>query len=235
MTYEEQLLSEEWKEKRERILTRDSFRCTECKNRSLFDKYRIYLRGIGTNKMGQVIYVVFDKENGNLYRCKSGYTKGFIKYLKEIKKPSNSILALTGGEGVFTYLIATLILPDKLHLDDLSNEEKQRWQEEYLRYCSDETLENIKWIDTKGLHVHHQYYQHGKLAWEYPDEALITLCWHCHERLHNNEEIEIRDAEGDFMGKKKVCPRCYGAGWFPEFNHVQNGICFRCKGQKFEE
>lgn len=30
------------------------------------------------------------------------------------------------------------------------------------------------------LHVHHKYYEPGKKPWEYPDEALITLCESCH-------------------------------------------------------
>jgi 5-methylcytosine-specific restriction endonuclease McrA len=36
----------------------------------------------------------------------------------------------------------------------------------------------------KGLQVHHRYYDEGKMAWEYPDLALITLCKKCHEAEH---------------------------------------------------
>jgi hypothetical protein len=32
------------------------------------------------------------------------------------------------------------------------------------------------------LHIHHEYYSPGKLPWEYPDEALTTLCDLCHEK-----------------------------------------------------
>lgn len=42
------------------------------------------------------------------------------------------------------------------------------------------------------LHVHHTYYKHGLLAWEYPDEALTTLCSVCHEELHKKEKIPIK-------------------------------------------
>ena len=35
--------------------------------------------------------------------------------------------------------------------------------------------------DTEStLHVHHKYYKKTLMAWEYPDEALITLCFKCH-------------------------------------------------------
>lgn len=32
------------------------------------------------------------------------------------------------------------------------------------------------------LHVHHKYYEPNLMAWEYPNEALITLCLWCHEK-----------------------------------------------------
>lgn len=37
---------------------------------------------------------------------------------------------------------------------------------------------------TSYLNVHHINYEKGKLAWEYPDDNLITLCRDCHERTH---------------------------------------------------
>ena len=38
--------------------------------------------------------------------------------------------------------------------------------------------------DKGPLHVHHKYYEKGKMAWEYPDEALICLCDHHHKLKH---------------------------------------------------
>ena len=35
-----------------------------------------------------------------------------------------------------------------------------------------------------SLNVHHKYYESGKLAWEYPDDVLVTLCRDCHENEH---------------------------------------------------
>lgn len=31
------------------------------------------------------------------------------------------------------------------------------------------------------------------------------------------------------------CSRCGGTGYFQEYRHIDNGICFRCKGNRFEE
>lgn len=234
MTYKEQLNNDKWKQKRQLILKRDLFRCTNCLNKSLIEKYRISLQAIGTYQTGRVIYVIYDKETKNTYRCKTQYEKSFIKELQNLNINLNSIIALTAGIGDFTYLISTLIVDKKLDLKNLSKEQRQNKQEEYLKWNREETYKKFKWIDTKGLHVHHRYYQIDKLAWEYPDEALITLCWNCHELLHRETKIEIRDLQGNYFDVKKPCQRCFGAGKFPEYSHVQNGICFRCDGNRFE-
>lgn len=36
----------------------------------------------------------------------------------------------------------------------------------------------------KNLQVHHLYYIPGNFAWEYPFDALVTLCKVCHEVTH---------------------------------------------------
>lgn len=46
-------------------------------------------------------------------------------------------------------------------------------------------------LDT--LNVHHKYYVKGKKAWEYPNNALITLCEKCHTKWHEEHVIEVRD------------------------------------------
>lgn len=42
------------------------------------------------------------------------------------------------------------------------------------------------------LVVHHLYYDDGKLPWQYPDSALITLCENCHNREHGLDELAAR-------------------------------------------
>ena len=46
------------------------------------------------------------------------------------------------------------------------------------------------------LHVHHKYYSaypNGVLVdpWNYPDDALITLCVYCHQRVHAWKKIKV--------------------------------------------
>lgn len=40
------------------------------------------------------------------------------------------------------------------------------------------------------LEVHHLYYYYEKTEpWNYPDDALITVCWQCHELIHEIDGI----------------------------------------------
>jgi 5-methylcytosine-specific restriction endonuclease McrA len=39
----------------------------------------------------------------------------------------------------------------------------------------------------KNLHVHHKWYEKGRMAWEYENDALITLCKPCHEKVHGRK------------------------------------------------
>lgn len=53
------------------------------------------------------------------------------------------------------------------------------------RYCGSE----------QNLQVHHKYYNkypNGKkvLPWDYPNDALITLCDSCHKRIHETKKIK---------------------------------------------
>ena len=41
-------------------------------------------------------------------------------------------------------------------------------------------------------HVHHVVYEHGRMAWEYEDEYLITLCQTCHQKEHDTAK-SIKD------------------------------------------
>jgi hypothetical protein len=86
------------------------------------------------------------------------------------------------------------------------------------------------------LHVHHKYYVKGKLAWEYPNEALVCLCQTCHQELHNNTIIKVYENEKmDLEIKLTTCKKCKGCGYISKYNYFMDGICFSCMGYKFEE
>ena len=85
------------------------------------------------------------------------------------------------------------------------------------------------------LHVHHLYYVKSKHPWEYSDEALITLCNGCHLKTHETEVIPVYKMEnGNRIGiPAETCSRCHGAGYFPQYKKVENGICFQCRGTRY--
>jgi hypothetical protein len=57
-----------------------------------------------------------------------------------------------------------------------------RWQKKRLKILERDNWECRVCGDNKSaLHVHHRYYLPNTEVWDYPDEALITLCEDCHE------------------------------------------------------
>lgn len=87
------------------------------------------------------------------------------------------------------------------------------------------------------LHVHHKYYIAGKLPWDYEDAALVTLCNWCHWKIHEETEIPIYSLVTGNLEELNYMPcyRCHGAGFFPQYKHVEGGECFRCRGRLYEE
>ena len=85
------------------------------------------------------------------------------------------------------------------------------------------------------LNIHHKFYIRNRLPWDYSNDILITLCNWCHDELHKNEMIKVYDDQLNEIKNMTPCSRCGGRGWFPEYDHVEAGICFKCRGAKFDE
>jgi hypothetical protein len=59
-----------------------------------------------------------------------------------------------------------------------------RWQKKRLEVMARDGFECSNCgTETKTLHVHHGYYEKGKMPWEYPDETLYCLCEKCHREV----------------------------------------------------
>lgn len=59
------------------------------------------------------------------------------------------------------------------------------WQRKRLEILQrDEFVCQCCYDDQSTLHVHHKRYVRGRMAWEYPDSELVTLCEGCHETMH---------------------------------------------------
>jgi len=86
-----------------------------------------------------------------------------------------------------------------------------------------------------NLQIHHKKYIIDTLPWNYKNEDLITLCNHCHTETHEKNKIPIYDKKGNQILGIEPCDRCAGTGQIAEYKHVQNGICFKCKGERFNK
>jgi hypothetical protein len=93
-------------------------------------------------------------------------------------------------------------------------------------------------IPQKGFsfQVHHKYYILDNLPWDYALDGFSTMCDHCHFEFHKANEIDFYEKKGNELvlsKRRQGCPRCYGSRYFPEFKHVEHGICFQCHGEGF--
>ena len=71
-------------------------------------------------------------------------------------------------------------MKDSMNYSDLLQHPK--WQKMRLKILErDEFVCQSCFDDQNTLHVHHRYYFPNRKPWEYPPEALITLCKDCHK------------------------------------------------------
>lgn len=142
------------------------------------------------------------------------------------------------------------IYKEHKHYVPYSREEQEEFEkklnEQYITYAKLLGLANLDYIKAEPqfhqfhepiiLHVHHKYYVKGKLAWEYPNEALVCLCQTCHQELHNNTIIKVYENEKmDSEMELTTCKKCNGSGYISKYHYFKDGICFSCMGYKFEE
>ena len=221
MEYQEQLTKLSWKIKRQQIIERDNCTCQNCMNESYLKSTLEYSPVEFINKEIYHIEVLdpekFDEgyEEKISFECKSfpekvNFKKFYASFYEAEKHPNH--------ENIFNNKNISLYY---------KNENGNAYGIALF------DLEKKAWIYIKDLHVHHKYYQIGKLAWDYPDDAYVTYCWDCHLKIHENSEIDVLDENGNLIEKKLNCPRCGGAGYFPEYRKIENGVCFLCRGKRY--
>jgi hypothetical protein len=89
-------------------------------------------------------------------------------------------------------------------------------------------------IKSKSLHVHHKCYRKGVKIWDQADNEYLTLCNVCHKIVHSNERIPFFNERNELDHFLTPCSRCGGIGYLPEYKKVEGGICFQCRGNKFQ-
>ncbi|MBK7212937.1 MAG: hypothetical protein IPH88_06500 [Bacteroidales bacterium] len=238
-TYQDYLESQEWKVKRNHIIHRDNQTCEQCGNKVLlkdhlcgklsFDRvneekyaeyflshnsirYKYYLP-ISLNLPQAPLFVLFKIINDHILVLTARQYNPIEDLLRKLFLYTNQ------DESTLRDIVKSSLGYSDIETDNLI----YNWSKPYLFNASD-------WLFVGGLNVHHEYYQDGKLPWEYPDESLHTLCSECHLIHHQNHPIEHRDTLGNKIGFFAPCIRCNGTGYLPEFHYYQNGICFTCNG-----
>jgi 5-methylcytosine-specific restriction endonuclease McrA len=225
MSYKELLEDELWLLKRKEILSRDKNCCQNCQNEQVLEGTS---RGLVVNikLLDNHVLAIF---NASDKRFRPHTPKYLLEYSDNdgcLRKTNIYLFEWLNNE----ILDSLKGVPIYYSLEPSNDGDLKLAIRAILKDNSESSYLHIN-----NLHVHHKYYQEGKLPWEYPDSALVTLCWKCHENLHQNESVPYLNKEGKQTKILTPCFRCYGAGYFPEFYHVQNGICFRCEGAKYEQ
>jgi len=216
MTHQEELLSLKWKAKRERIISENGLMCRHCKNEEILARSR---EGIIESIRGLV---------RNTSESKSA---AILEYEVQFRQFNE--------DNIHTEFLQS---QNALSQEDFSSYKLfyEKVNERYVRIVINAINSllrdgTVRWRYVRGLQLRQLYCQEGVVLWEYPDDAFITLCWVCHAKLHATEEIRHLDKDGADIGMLKPCERCHGTGYFPEYDHMEDGICFRCRGAKYEQ
>lgn len=205
MNYQEQLETKEWKNKREAILKRDDYKCTKC------GVERPKYLGI-SRKLGVLEYEEYSR-HGKAFFDKENNTAYLMLY------PG---LTLYARSEVDLYCDVSKTNPKDIKFAEQTKDGKMR----LICFADDFTNKDLK----PDLNIHHKYYIVGKKAWEYNDDALITLCVDCHQEEHLNSEIFVYTENGNLLSKTQVCIKCSGSGHLKEYNYYCDGVCFDCHG-----
>lgn len=232
MTYKEQLLSKEWLLKRNEILKNQKNVCQNCLNKSYakFNQGIIFESPTG-NEVRKYWIKIWDLKNNQIINSQIIDTRfnpaeNYVCFFQKLNNYFNIVALKKISKDVIEFNPVIEIVKQGI---------KGKVSEKTYNEVYKQTDINDVWIFNLGLHIHHKYYQNGLMAWEYPNEALQTLCWQCHETIHSKSKIPVLNKDGLEIDKFNYCKRCHGAGIFPEFSHIQAGICFECNGARYKE
>ena len=251
LTYPEQLETKEWLSKRGQILLRDHNTCQFCgRQASEF---------VNEYPDGHAYYVGVDSRAGTITKdlLELDNIKGHKEFRPEFVDETSGNCFMSQEEGYLLGLTNRLVFIYVLNasLSDAKNGHLATGEYRvvrahipskypvYIYFKKEEELESINLPiyyfqeDNVKLNVHHKFYVLGRNAWEYEDSSLITLCDKCHSQIHLCTDVKVYTTENGLQIAMNYtpCSRCGGVGYFPEYRKVENGICFRCRGYRYEE
>lgn len=240
-TYQEELEMPEWQKKRNTILDRDGHRCQLCgKGKSSFTEINNVTVHFGINYSSNISKDALSERHFSIAVFKSLFDISKIN----IYKKDNKLIAITSNG-----MVGMMNIKDINNIPKADNLIVKLIRVEYgqlsfiitddlLGNIGDNGLEYGFYISKNPivLNVHHKQYILGHKAWEYPDTDLVTLCNECHSAIHKTLGAKVYSDEHGYMREILLtpCTKCNGTGYFPEYKHVENGVCFRCRGRRFE-
>lgn len=256
MTYQELLETEEWKQKRKEILTRDSNICQRC-GISAKDGNSTRPLQIKKNLVEQFEVIEFFKEKSqkaNLVLLKFKDSVTYVKsYLNELNKKENcdyTIMVNFIKKDFLNYPYQGSILNNNKK-NFLQDNKKNVWLNNAYNKVNDESLSFeldlegmwlVKWEEHEpyikncsSLEVHHKCYRENKMIWAQEDSEYVTLCNICHLIVHETTRIPFYDKYGVDFKYRQDCSRCRGTGYLKHYSYYKNGVCFECQGLGFEK
>ena len=242
MEYQELLLTSEWQEKRMSIVDRDNMTCTMCMNERRLGSLNssVFVRSklnneefVRYNLRDDIVKFVYVK--ANLFRLQNMTIPDTIIVVHEpIKK--YSLTEIIESNRIDENFIKKINRVSPVAIRELSDDENHFHINHLLASKSFiDSHDEYYWIFNKTLHVHHKYYNLKKLPWEYPNEALTTLCDDCHKEVHAKNKIPLVSDSGVQICLLDSCTTCSGTGTRPEYNYYMGGVCFSCGGSGIRE
>ena len=236
--YSDLLNTDEWKNRRESILKRDESCCTNCGKIQSFNHSTF---NISFQTKDKLIMQSVTYQNKSIDYIKEDLG---IKKIDILKSPykENTICGISEKGHLFLIDWNQIKETQKFNLIVNKGITKLGQQLFIITKRGQQFSENTFPIPLLSkspimIHIHHKFYVRERLPWEYDDTALVSLCNHCHWELHKKIKIPIYTMINGELHELHYtpCNRCNGMGMFPEYKHVQNGVCFRCNGNRYEE
>lgn len=240
--YQSQLESPEWQNKRNEILKRDHNRCQICgRGKSTYVKFGNQYWNIGVKYSESANEIL--PSPLSISDFKKLIHANSIKIVRLPLNEGNSLIAISDNG-----ICGNVMIDHHSDLQSIENLQINLIKHNsgllsFVIRCrniqSNINMGNTIYLSENPirLNVHHKRYIIQHKAWEYAEEDLITLCNECHKKIHQTIGVEVYSDENGYKKKISItpCSKCNGTGYFPEYKHVENGVCFRCRGARFEE
>jgi len=238
INYEDLLKTTEWRTRRQNIIQRDKYCCTNC-GLSESVNYKDYFVSFRINEITPIVNIHYDEIPLDTFKAYKN-----IKNIFPFRRNRHTETYCGISNDGTLFLFEPELIKDRSRKDIVINRAITQDQIEYFAIGKKGAIWNFsecylpfKLDKQKIMHVHHVYYIYENLPWEYEDDQLTTMCDSCHSEYHKHVKVKMYTrANGELKELNYTpCLRCNGAGHFHSFRHIQGGICFRCKGERFEE